>query len=711
MSLLRFHAMMLATGVAPVFIMTLTASAQEPATLLPRITIQGQGTDDAKGPTKGFVAESSASATKTGRAILETPQSISVITNDQIRQRDAQTLGEALNYTPGVVGQPFGPDPRFDSPNIRGFDGRQAQFLNGLRMMRTAGAPAVDVYGLERIDVILGPSSVMYGQGNPGGIINMISKRPRFETFGEVGIAAGSYDNYQTFFDFGGAVGEESDVAYRLTGLARNAHTQTDGLDDDRYLIAPSLTWQPDEDTKLTILASVQHDNPSSPSGLPYQLTLNAVAYTLPRNFTVGDKSIDRSDRTLTNIGYEFEHHLNDDWMVRQNLRYTKFDWDYTALGMSSLGLASDGRTIRRIVTIQNEHLQTFNVDNNLQGEVSTGAIDHTLLFGLDYRHFSNDVTTQFWNATSLDAYAPRYGGPIALTSRSTYTKVDSTLNQLGLYAQDEMAFDNWRATLGLRQDWASTTGTSGNPATGASRSLNKDDQKLTGRAGLSYLFDAGIAPYISYATSFEPVPVPSSGNLLEPTTGEQVEIGIKYRPEGWNALFTVAAYDLRQKNVLTTTVVNGVSQTSQIGEVRVKGLELQALASLAEGLDLSAAYTHAEAEIVGGTDNGKRPDNLPEDAASLWLNYTFQEGSPLAGLGVGGGVRYIGQRYGNTANTFDLARVTLFDAGLSYEKNGYRASLNVQNIGDEKYLASCSTFGCYYGDGRTVMGRLTYSW
>ncbi len=397
--------------------------------------------------------------------------------------------------------------------------------------------------------------------------------------------------------------------------------------------------------------------------------------------------------------------------MVRQNLRYTKFDWDYTALGMSSLGLASDGRTIRRIVTIQNEHLQTFNVDNNLQGEVSTGAIDHTLLFGLDYRHFSNDVTTQFWNATSLDAYAPRYGGPIALTSRSTYTKVDSTLNQLGLYAQDEMAFDNWRATLGLRQDWASTTGTSGNPATGASRSLNKDDQKLTGRAGLSYLFEAGIAPYISYATSFEPVPVPSSGNLLEPTTGEQVEIGIKYRPEGWNALFTVAAYDLRQKNVLTTTVVNGVSQTSQIGEVRVKGLELQALASLAEGLDLSAAYTHAEAEIVGGTDNGKRPDNLPEDAASLWLNYTFQEGSPLAGLGVGGGVRYIGQRYGNTANTFDLAHVTLFDAGLSYEKNGYRASLNVQNIGDEKYLASCSTFGCYYGDGRTVMGRLTYSW
>ncbi|MCO5734225.1 TonB-dependent siderophore receptor [Rhizobium sp. SSA_523] len=703
--------MMLAAGVAPYLVLVSTTAAEEPTTVLSRITIQGQGGGDAKGPTQGFVAENSVSATKTGRAILETPQSISVITQDQIRQRDAQSLGEALNYTAGVVGQPFGADPRFDSPNIRGFDGRQAQFLNGLRMMRTSGAPAVDVYGLERVDVILGPSSVMYGQGNPGGLINMISKRPRFESFGEVGVGAGSFDNYQTFFDFGGPVSEGGNVAYRLTGLARNAHAQTDGLDNDRYLFAPSLTFELDDDTKLTILTSVQHDNPSSPSGLPYQLTLDAGAYTLPRDFTVGDRSIDRSDRTLTNLGYELEHRISEDWTLRQNLRYTKFDWDYTALGMSSLGLAADGRTIRRIVTIQNEDLQTFNVDNHLQGEVSTGNVDHTLLFGLDYRHFANDVTTQFWNASSLDAFTPRYGGPIALTSRSVYTHVNSTLNQLGFYAQDEIAFENWRATLGLRQDWASTQGTSSNPATGATRPLNKDDQKLTGRAGLSYLFDQGIAPYISYATSFEPVPVPSSGNLLEPTTGEQVEIGIKYRPEGWNALFTAAAYDLRQKNVLTTTVVNGVSQTSQIGEVRVKGLELQAVASLAEGLDLSAAYTHAKAEIVGGREDGNRPDNLPEDAASLWLKYTFQPGTMLEGLGVGGGVRYIGQRYGNTANTFDLDHVTLFDAGLSYERNGVRASLNVQNIADEKYLASCSTFGCFYGDGRSVMGRLSYSW
>lgn len=237
-------------------------NAQEAAstTVLAPIVVNG-GSEDPTAPIKGYVAKTSISATKTGTPLVETPQSISVVTANEIAAQGAQTLGQALGYTPGVVSEPYGSDPRFDSPLIRGFDGRQVQFLNGLRLMRTAGASAFDPYMLERIEVVRGPASVMFGQGNPGGLINMISKRPTFEKFGEIGVQAGSYDTYGTYFDFGVPVAESDQFAYRLTGMVRKAGTQTDYLDNDRYFIAPAFTWKPDEDTKLTILTSFQHDN------------------------------------------------------------------------------------------------------------------------------------------------------------------------------------------------------------------------------------------------------------------------------------------------------------------------------------------------------------------------------------------------------------------------------------------------------------------
>ncbi len=690
----------------------LRAEDGDSATALAPITVQAKGAEDPKGPVKGFVAKTSSTATKTGTPILETQQSISVVTSDQMRAQGAETVGQAVEYTPGVSGTPYGSDPRFDSPRIRGFDGRQSQYLNGLKMMRTAGAPAVDPYQLERIEVLRGPASVMYGQGNPGGMINLISKRPVFERFGEVGLQAGSYDTYGSYFDVGGPLSDGSDFAYRVTGLVRAAGAQTDNIDNDRYFIAPALTWQPDDDTKLTILTSVQHDNPSTPSSLPAQLTLNATNNRLSRDFFVGDESFDRSSRTLTNLGYEFEHRLNDVWTFRQNVRYSNFDWNYQALGMATSGLAADGRTINRNATFQDENLNTFNIDNNFLAEFDTGDVDHKLLVGLDYRYFSNDASTQFWSATPLDAFNPVYGGPIRLTSKTTDAHVVSDLQQLGIYIQDEMAYNNWRATLGLRQDWASTSGTSLNGRTNVARPLDKDDHKLTGRAGLGYVFDNGIAPYISYATSFEPVPVPTTGQLLDPTTGRQVEIGVKYQPEGWNGFFSAAVFDLRQNNVSNTVALPGGGTTiAQIGEVHARGVELEGVASLTEGLDLHAAYTYMDTEILGRTDNGKRLDNVPANAASLWLDYTFQEGSDLDGFGIGGGVRYVGQRYGDTANTFDLGGVALLDAAIRYKKDGVTASLNLKNIADKNYVSSCSSFGCTYGDGRTVMARLSFAW
>lgn len=694
-------------------LMPAVASGQDEqgATALAPITVTGEQQENPTAPVRGYVAKTSSTATKTGTPLLETQQSISVVTADQIKAQGATTLGQALGYSSGVISEPYGADSRFDSPRIRGFDGRQSQFLDGLKMMRTAGAPSYELYGLERVEVLKGPASVMYGQGNPGGLINLISKRPVFETFGEVGLEAGSYETYGSFFDVGGPVSPGSDFAYRLTGVARLANQQVEELDNDRYFIAPALTWKPDEDTSFTLLTSFQHDNPSSPSMLPVSLTLNS-SNPLGRDFFVGDEGFDRSSRNQANVGYQFEHRFSDDWKFRQSFRYSNLDWKYQSLGMSSLtgGVLPDGVTIRRNATFQDERLNTVNVDNNVLGEFSTGDVDHKLLIGAEYRYFDNDTGTQFFQATGLNSRNPVYGAPIVLAKTpTTNTLVQSTLSQFGIYAQDEVALDKWRATLGLRQDWAQTDGDSLNRNNGIARPLDKDDHKLTGRAGLSYIFDNGIAPYVSYATSFEPVPVPTSGQPLDPTTGKQVEIGIKYQPTSWNGFFSIAAYDLRQKNV---AVFDATTLTYfQIGGANVKGIEAEGVVSLTDGLDLRAAYTYNDSEIVGGVDDGNELDNTPRHAASLWADYTFREGSALEGFGVGAGVRYVGQRYGNTANTYDLDAVALVDASIHYQKDGIRASVNLANLGDKEYISSCGTFGCSYGNGRSIMGRLTFSW
>ncbi|MEB2844198.1 TonB-dependent siderophore receptor [Rhizobiales bacterium RZME27] len=680
------------------------------ATTLAPIVVTGNAGENPKGAVKGYVAKSSSTASKTGTPLIETQQSVSVITRDQIEAQNAQTLGEVLNYSPGVVGQPYGSDPRFDSPSIRGFDGRQSQFLNGLRLMRTFGASSFEVYGLERVEVLRGPASVMYGQGNPGGMINMISKRPTFDSFGEVGVQVGSHEYYGTFFDVGGPVAGSDTFAYRLTGMGRKAGEQTDFLDNDRYFIAPALTWKPDEDTSLTILTSLQHDNPSTPSGLPAALTLNATNYKLPRDFYVGDKGFDRSSRTLANIGYEFEHRFDETWTFRQNFRYSHFDWEYQALSLSRTNML-DPQTINRTSLMQDEMLNTFNMDNQLQAEFATGGLEHTVLFGLDTRYFDNNTLSVFGTAPGLNIFNPDYNQSFVITPTSR-TDVHSDMTQIGLYVQDEIAYENWHATFGLRQDWARTDSRSTNLA-GVTTAYDQRDSKLTGRAGLSYLFDNGISPYISYATSFEPIgPINrgTSGGVVvtapgEPTTGEQVELGVKYQPEGFDGFFTAAVYDLKQQN-LVRTVSPGVQE--QIGEVHVRGLELEAVASLAEGLDLRAAYTYMDSEV---SDTELRPETVPENAASLWLNYTFQPDTALEGLGIGVGMRYVGSRYGNAANTIKMGANILFDAALTYQKNGYKASLNIQNIADEEYLSSCGTFGCYYGEGRSVMGKLSFTW
>lgn len=676
------------------------------------LTVEGEApADSPTGPVEGYVARETVTGSKTATPVLEIPQSLSVVTRDQMDDRAVQNVGQALEYSAGVVAQPFGTDVRFDSPIIRGFSAANSQYLNGLKLERDGGMSAIEPYGLERIEVLRGPSSVLYGQGNPGGLINLVGKRPVWDSFGEINLEAGSFNNFGGSFDVGGPLQLGSAVAYRMTALIRDSGTQMDDVDDTRYFFAPAITWQPSDEISLSILTSVQYDKPDTPVGLPVEYTLEASGGDrLARSSYLGDPGFEESSRLLASVGYEFEYRFADNATFRQNGRYLWLDWNFQSLYFNGLDPADPSIALRG-ASYEDETLRTLTLDNQLEIEATTGPLSHRLLFGVDVRHHRSDVTSEFGNAPSVNVFHPEYdlGIPRDIWYSAT---VEGTLNQTGLYAQDQVLLDRWLLTLGLRHDWAGTDSTT--TSNFGDSQQDQRDSATTWRVGLSYLFDNGLAPYASYSTSFEPVlgnlPEALGGEPFQPSRGKQYELGIKYQPTGWNGFFTAALYDLTQTNVESTELIDGVSHTVQNGEVKVRGLELSALTSLADGLNLILNYSYTDAEITAGDNAGKQPANVPRNAANAWLEYEVQ-GGDLAGLSLGGGLRYLGRRYDLDQNLNELGASTLFDAAISYEFGHFKASLNVNNIADTRYVASCGFFGCYYGDGRTIIGQLSYRW
>jgi iron complex outermembrane receptor protein len=698
-------------GTAAVLILPAAAHAQDAeggSVVLPPISVE-TAAPTGTSPVQGYVAPVTSTATKTDTPLIETPQSISVITRDQLDDRAVQSITEALGYTAGTFSGTVA-DPRFDDPNIRGFSAGPNQFLDGLRILRNFGAPAIEPYGLERVEVLRGPSSVLYGQSVPGGLVNMVSKRPTDDKFGEVNLQAGSHDRYQGSFDLGGPLDPDGKFLYRLTALGRDSGTQMDDVDDDRWFVAPALTWKPTSDTKLTLLGRFQHDEAQSPPGLPAFGTLYGSPFgDISTSFHPGEPTFSDSQLELSSIGYDLEHRFNDTFSIRQNARYLHLSFDYDSLYTS--GLAADQRTLNRGTIVQRESSDTVNIDTSGQAKFATGPLGHTALLGVDYRRFWGDTKTGFGLAPSLDLLNPVYGQAIALPAIGTDR--DDDLSQIGVYVQDQIKLDRWLLTLGGRQDWVSTEQRS--RITGAT--TEQDDSAFTGRAALMYLFDAGFAPYVSYTTSFDPVigtQAPQrGGGTFEPTEGEQYEVGVKYQPPGSDSFITAALFDLTRTNV-TTTDPDFPTFQIQTGEARVRGIELEATANLMAGLNITAAYTYLDTEITesnSGTE-GNRLATVPKNLASLWGDYTFPEGSFLEGFGFGAGVRHIGSRFGNDANDIEVPSVTLFDAAVHYDFGQFRVGLNANNLFDREYVASCgSVGGCYYGNRLAVISTLTYHW
>jgi len=659
-----------------------------------------------------------ASGTKSETPLIETPQSITVIDRQDLDLRVVQNLNEALHFTAGV-----GPDTRgntagrYDLQTIRGFT--PDQYLDGLRLIGSANGyatPQVDLAFLDRVEVLKGPASGLYGQASPGGIVALSSKLPVLDRLAEITLAGGSYGTERASFDAGGRIDADGQFSFRLAGTGYHSDTQTQHVEAVRYGISPSLTWRPDELTSWTLLYNFQHDPKTGDYGaMPLQgSVLPNPNGRVPRDFYDGEPGYERFDRRQNAVTSLFTRRFGD-WAFHQNTRYMQTETIYRSV--YHVGLQPDLILLNRSVALADEAVDALTLDNQLTGTVKTGVLTHNIIVGVDYQQTHQTEAAGFGGEVApLDIFTPVYGATVTPPDISFSVRLN--LHQTGVYAQDQIALDNWRLVLSGRHDWVK----SGQLDRLGGNTTSFDQKKFTGRAGLLYLFPNGVAPYVSYSTSFLPqTDTDRNGNILPPTQGKQSEVGIKYQPGAWNTLLTAAVYDLRQTNKATQdpSVPVGFGSIAA-GEVRSRGIELEGSSHPTSALEVKASYTYLDNAVIKDNSGllGTRPYGVPQQTANLYALYTVQEGS-LGGLGVGGGVRYLGRNFDGAAGTdaLSIPGATLFDVLASYDLGkatpraaGLTLNLDVTNLFNRTYVSSCySTLWCWYGASRNVQASLRY--
>ncbi|MGU3429485.1 ferrichrome porin FhuA [Enterobacter hormaechei] len=736
---LRKIAVVVATAVAG---MSAYAHAAETPKKEETITVTAApaAQESAWGPAATIAARQSATGTKTDTPIQKVPQSISVVTAEEMALHQPRSVKEALSYTPGVAVGTRGASNTYDYLVIRGFaaDGQsQNNYLDGMKMQGNFYNDAViDPYMLERAEIMRGPVSVLYGKSSPGGLLNMVSKRPTTEPLKEIQFKVGTDSLFQTGFDFSDAIDDDGVYSYRLTGVARSNNSQQEDKGEQRYAIAPSFSWRPDDKTTFTFLSYFQNEPETGYYGwLPKEGTVDPLPNgdRLPTNFNEGAKNNTYS-RNQKMVGYSFDHEFNDTFTVRQNLRYAQNKTSQNSVygyGMCSDPLYSSnpasspcasvpqsqwGHTLTRQYVIDNEKLENFTVDTQLQSKFATGSVEHTLLTGVDFMRMRNDIDSWFGYAGSV---AP---SDIYNLDRSDFDfgshpgpsgayQVLNKQKQTGIYAQDQIEWDKVLVTLGGRYDWADQES--------YNRVLNttseRDDTQFTWRGGVNYVFDNGITPYFSYSESFEPASqTGANGNVFAPSKGKQYEAGVKYVPNDRPIVITGAVYQLTKTNNLMADPA-GSFFSVEGGEIRARGVELEAKAALSASVNVVGSYTYTDAEYTTDTNyKGNTPAQVPKHMASVWGDYTMFDG-PLSGLTLGTGVRYTGSSKGDPANSFTVGSYTLVDALVRYDlarvgMAGSNIALHVNNLFDREYVASCfNTYGCFWGAERQVVATATF--
>lgn len=687
-------------------------------------SIVGAGLTASNGQSdSGYRAVHSATANKTSTALADTPRSVSVVTRQRMEDQKSQTLTEVLGYVPGIFAPPFaaGDGQAGDLFFIRGFNATDYGYgllRDGLRLQGNRYDTTSEPYGLERVEVFRGPTSILYGENAPGGVVNLVSKRPTAQARGEVQLSYGSNNRRQLGVDVSGPLTDDGRLLGRVVMLGRNADSQVDHQPDDRLYIAPSLTMNFDDDNSLTLLATYQRDRTLMELGYPAAGTLlHNPNGKISKHALLGNPDWDDFERETWTLGYEFTHHFNEDWQFRQNSRYLQSRIDRQEIWPGNLNNGGFGTTLTNTAYDRYNRSMAYSLDNQVEGHFQLGALENTLLFGAS---FDRTSFNQDWDAGlggTINVFDPVYSGPPTTPLHVQNALLDQSM--YGLYSQVQSRYDGWVFLLGGRFDRVNSQYRNKPGTSNAAADLDYWDSKFTWQTGLMYQFDNGVSPYISYSTAYNPTQqVSSASGPLDPTTSEQYEVGVKYEPQGWNTAFTASVYDLRKKD--DSLYDSAVGDYRNVGRSRAKGVELELNSDLSENLNLTAAYTYTDSRITKDAPGSLLEDHqttgVPRNQASVWATYRLLDGA-LKGLRVSGGVRHFDSTFAYTSPSLygklDTGDVTLVDAALGYDiGDHWSAEVNARNLFDKEYVAGCNNAGrCYWGEQRTLLGTVSYRW
>ena len=691
------------TGDGTVVIEALQTGAAADGEVLDPVRVEATGVE-LSGPndaiTHSFVANRSRTASKTDTPVLDDSAAVSVVTQKELETRNVQDVQQAVAYTAGVQAGEYGSDVRYDYVRLRGFYSSLSTYRDGLSS-RTYNFTTArqEPYGLQQVDILKGSTSSLFGMNGPGGLVNLVTKRPEDEASGEVFTTFGE-NHLRGGGDVTGPVAEDSNWTYRLTGLWQDAERAQDYSQDDRIYIAPAFTYAPKAGTELTLLTSYSNRESNLGYGFPTGIETSRDAF-------FGEPDFNNFDTEETNLGYALSHQITDKLEFRQNARYTHVDLDYETVYLNDTTPLGN----RSAFAIYGE-LDRFAVDNQMQYDTAVNDnLDSKTLVGIDFNRDQNREKRFDGTASPIDPYNPVYCGTSCINFTSS-SDTEITQSSYGLYAQEQLTIaDDWIATVGGRFDYVQSDVDTISSGTVEER----DDHKFTSRLGLTYKATDEVSVYGNYSESFQPV-YSSTSSLpggAKPQEGTQYEVGLKYQPAGMDAMFTAALFDLTQENVSQWNA--DYSAHRQVGEINSRGVELEGKMSLDDRTNMTLAYTYLDAEIkedVITTNIGNRPEMVPEHTASAWLDHTIPEHGAFGDLTFGGGLRFVGSRYNNNANASLLGSHTVVDAMVNYMvTDNVSVAINATNLFDREYVSS-NTFGSrFYGDGRTVLATLKYSW
>lgn len=672
-----------------------SAASDEPFRLAPIIVnAKGAADDDAN----SVVAKELWVGGKVATSLLDTPASVSVITQKEIEQRSASTTEEVLQYTPGVITDYYGTDDRNDYFQIRGF--QATTYRDGLTLGSMRGVRE-EPFAYERIEVLRGANSTLFGPADPGGSVNFVSKQPRFERIRQGYVTYGSFDHKEAGVDVGDAVNGSDKLAFRLTGKLQDSEREYDHSQDDNGFVMGGLTWEPTAFTSATLIVDhLRQDNTPNSGGYPKDREYDRDAF-------FGEPSYNFHDVERTNISASFKHDFDNGFTLRSNLRHSDLSDGYGYVYINDVA-GRTGPLVDRGYLGSDGEAEQLNGNLMLQYDARFENIDSSTIVGVEYLDAHSENVSVYGSADPIDVTRPVYRG---VSPAIVYQDKDQDSTIKSLFLQQNLSFyERVILTLGMRHDSMDVSETDHLSGTRSSDRFSENSF----RSALTYIVNDEVSAYVSMVESVSP---PEVG--VTPERGSQYELGVKYSPAAINALFSAAIYELIQDDVATAVVQpNGAIEQQTVGEQRVRGLDLEAKAELTENLSVIGGYSYMETEVLRGALNvwgvgvvsieGNEFVSAPKHSASLWSYYSV----PGTSVSVGLGARYVGSyHFSNFNDTGESEATTLFDAAFNYQiAKDMDLAVNVSNLLDEQHVVGSGTAD-YYNPGRELTAKLSYSW